>query len=228
MSQRTCTFDGCSNKHWARGMCRTHYNRECYTPEQRHPKVEVACTQCGKILKKHPSKRYRPFCDYTCRDLYSIEHGLGAWGQEKKPKTPPADRRGPLRRALEDGDPAAVMAAIKRDCDVRPSGCWEWTRKLHASGYAVVTIAGRMRQVHRLALEAKLGQPLGKQAAHHTCANSFCVNPDHLQPVTHIENAAEMLARRYMEQRIRDLEEALAALDPSHALLGEVGIPTHI
>jgi hypothetical protein len=181
-------------------------------------------------VAKHVSNTRNAFCDYACRDLYGIEHKLGAFAQEAKPKLPPPpkrDLRSPLRRALEDADHDGVIAAIRTHCDIRPSGCWEWQRKLHGkSAYPVVGIAGKTLQVHRLSLEARLGQPLGKQPAHHICANQFCVNPDHLQPVTAAENVAEMLARRYMESRIKDLEAALAAVQPDHPLLGEVGVVT--
>ena len=221
---RTCDVDGCDKPHRARGLCSRHYNQE-HQPD-RHAKVETLCTSCGAVIVKHPSNTRRPFCDYACRDLYSIEHGIGAYGRTKKVREPkpPADLRGPLRRALEDGTGEDVIAVILLDCDVRPSGCWEWKRQLHHSGYATVGIAGRRVQVHRLALEARLGAPLGKQQAHHICANSFCVNPDHLQPVTQHDNKAEMMARGYLESRIRDLESALAIHAPEHPLLRDVGI----
>ena len=73
--------------------------------------------------------------------------------------------------------------------------------------------------MHRAVLEAKEGAILGSQAAHHKCANSHCVNPDHLQPVTHRENAAEMMARKSLTARIRELEVALGEVAPGHELL---------
>lgn len=221
----TCTIEGCDRKHVAKSLCQKHYvsaRREAVGREdERKP---IACTHCGTIVLKVPNKRYRPFCDLTCRDLYMIENKQGAYGQTRKERPPkePRDLRSPLRRALEDGDRAGVIAAIKSHCDVRPSGCWEWQRKLDKSGYATVQVGGRRMAVHRLALEARIGRPLRKQAAHHACANSFCVNPTHLQPVTAAANGAEMLARNYMVQRIADLEAALVRLDPTHPLLGEV------
>lgn len=225
---RTCTMPECDRKNYAKAMCKQHYikaHREI-VGRQEHPK-QTPCANCGTVVAKVPDSRYRRFCDLTCRDLYSIEHRIGAWGREKKPTPrpkPTRDLRSPLRRALEDGDTVGVIAAIKADSDARPGGCWEWRRQLHHSGYAKINIAGRSLLVHRLALEARLGAPLGKQPAHHVCANTFCVNPDHLVPVTAAENIAEMLARRYMESRITDLEAALAGHDPSHPLLTEVGV----
>ena len=136
----------------------------------------------------------------------------------------PVDKRGAMRRAVEDGDQPGVIAAIRASVQVSSElGCWNWQRQLK-DGYAVALIGKRYVAVHRLALEAALGKPLGKQAAHHKCANAACVNPDHLQPVTARENMAEMLARTYLESRIRDLEAALALTQPEHPLLREVGI----
>ena len=78
--------------------------------------------------------------------------------------------------------------------------------------------------MHRLSLEAKYGAPLGSQAAHHVCANTRCVNPEHLQPVTHRDNTAEMMARRAYVDRIAELEEVIKELAPDHEVLNRVPI----
>lgn len=134
------------------------------------------------------------------------------------------EKRSPLRVAIEDGDCAALIALVRERVEVDASGCWAWTGKVNNKGYPVLKCGGKHYQVHRLVLEAKHGAPLGSQAAHHICANSICVNPDHLQPVTHRENMAEMLARRSYVERIRDLEAALAAVAPSHPLLSVIEV----
>jgi len=79
-------------------------------------------------------------------------------------------------------------------------------------------------QIHRAVVEASYGRPLGSQHAHHKCANRRCVNPDHLQPVTHRENAAEMLARQSLLSRIAELEEALRETSPHHPLLAHIPV----
>lgn len=99
---------------------------------------------------------------------------------------------------------------------------------LHKDGYPTirwsVNSRKRTQSLHRLVLEAKHQASLGSQAAHHVCANTMCVNPDHLQPVTHRDNVAEMLARQAYVSRIRELEEALSVVDPSHPLLQVVAV----
>lgn len=140
-------------------------------------------------------------------------------------------QRSPIRAAYEDQDWPAVIEAIKAKSTITEEGCWEWqgqARQGKRSGGRYASISwgpgnGKTYQVYRLALEAKHGKPLGKQAAHHMCANTICVNPEHLQPVTHAQNAAEMMARRYYESRIADLEAALMQAMPHHPLLNEIG-----
>lgn len=133
-------------------------------------------------------------------------------------RTPPADQRGRLRRSLEDGDRIGVLDEILNRSERTSDKCWVWKGRTNG-GYPIVKIAKRSVAVHRLALEAYLGEKLGSQAAHHICANSMCVNPLHLQPVTHRENVAEMLARNAYLARIRELEEALREACPGHPLL---------
>ena len=133
------------------------------------------------------------------------------------------NQRGDLRAAVEDGDHSATLAAILADCVVDDAGCWIWQRVTKA-GYPIVVLNRKQNLVHRLSLEAKHGAALGSQPAHHMCAVTQCVNPDHLQPVTHRDNIAEMLARHAYLDRIAELEDALASLSPHHPLLALIAV----
>lgn len=150
-------------------------------------------------------------CSDACRKTAADRAAKGLWG--------------PLRRALESGDGPAIIEEIRKRSDLDSRGCWVWRARLK-DGYPAIKVSKKNLQAHRVSLEAKVGKPLGKQAAHHACANPACVNPEHLQPVTARENTAEMLARTYMESRITDLEAALALHDSDHPLLREVGVVT--
>ena len=136
-------------------------------------------------------------------------------------------QRSALRLAIEGGASEEILAEILAMSTVTPSGCWQWARRAR-DGYPVFsyTVGGKNVTIraHRVALEASLGRPLGRQAAHHICANRMCVNPEHLQPISARENTAEMMQRTYYLQRIRELEDALRVADPSHPLLAEVSI----
>ena len=133
------------------------------------------------------------------------------------------DNRSPLRKAYEENNHKGILEAIEGRVSVAESGCWEWPY-LDTTGYPRAVIGNKHIAVHRMSLEAKHEAPLGSQAAHHMCANTKCVNPEHLQPVTHRDNVAEMLARHSYLDRIAELEEAIKELAPNHEVLNRVPI----
>ena len=220
-----CTIEGCPRPYRARGYCASHYN-QILKPD-RH-RITHACEECGQEYTT--TRTDGRFCSLVCRDAESRRRSV-AKAEAKMPAPPvnwkaaTAHLRSALRAALEDGDSAGVLAAIRNDVQIDSQGCWVWQRSIR-DGYPIVQIAGKMRYVHRLSLEASLGVPLGSQPAHHICAKTECCNPNHLQPITHRENVAEMMARTYMVRRIADLEAALTEASPGHPLLIEVGLPT--
>ena len=130
-------------------------------------------------------------------------------------------RRSALRKAYEENSRKGILKAIRERAEVTESGCWEW-KQLDSTGYPRTQIGDKRIRVHRLSLEAKHGAPLGSQAAHHICANTKCVNPEHLQPVTHRENVAEMMARHSYLDRIAELEEVIKEIAPNHEVLDRV------
>lgn len=76
----------------------------------------------------------------------------------------------------------------------QPLACWIWTGSVSKKGYGRATVAYRANGAHRLAYEYFHG-PLGLDPAtgdpleiDHLCKNRGCVNPDHMEPVTHAEN----------------------------------------
>lgn len=67
-------------------------------------------------------------------------------------------------------------------------GCWLWAGHTEKNGYGRFRAQGKMKWAHRAARELFVGPiPKGKELDH-LCRVPACVNPKHLEPVTHKEN----------------------------------------
>ena len=71
------------------------------------------------------------------------------------------------------------------------SGCWLWMASGVPAGYGVFTVDGVQGYAHRFSYETanKTKIPNGMEIDH-LCRVRCCVNPDHMEVVTHAENIA--------------------------------------
>ena len=70
---------------------------------------------------------------------------------------------------------------------VKTPSCWFYTGAKNG-GYGAIEINGKKTVVHRLMYEAVVGKVPDGMELDHLCGIKHCVNPEHLQPVTHLEN----------------------------------------
>jgi HNH endonuclease len=83
--------------------------------------------------------------------------------------------------------------------------CWEWdsTSAAHRSnvGYGYMYAYGKHQRATRVVWEEVVGPIPKGYEIDHLCRNTACVNPDHLEPVTHQENCRRGLAGHHMQKR---------------------------
>jgi hypothetical protein len=68
------------------------------------------------------------------------------------------------------------------------SGCWLWQGALGAGGYGVARWHGKRNGAPRVASELFVGRIPEGLEIDHLCRVRHCVNPAHMEPVTHAEN----------------------------------------
>lgn len=66
--------------------------------------------------------------------------------------------------------------------------CWEWLGGVNGTGYGRCWVHGKMKASHNVSYELLNGKLSDGLELDHLCKNHSCVNPSHLEPVTHKEN----------------------------------------
>lgn len=98
-------------------------------------------------------------------------------------------------------DPDSLPEYIRSKFSVLENGCWSWTAGKTSNGYSDLRYGGKHKSGHILVWEIlnKKDFPMdlvGDHTCHKpkecsggkTCPHRLCVNPDHIEPITHLEN----------------------------------------
>lgn len=76
---------------------------------------------------------------------------------------------------------------VLQDCGYL-TPCWIWQHAKSKQGYGMITIRQKQFLMHRVMYEQKHGStPFGLELDH-LCHQTLCINPDHLEAVTHAVN----------------------------------------
>lgn len=72
---------------------------------------------------------------------------------------------------------------------IAPMGeCWIWVGRMNRNGYGRLHHNGKEGMAHRLSYEEHVGPIPEGLLLDHVCRTRCCVNPAHLDPVTHSVN----------------------------------------
>lgn len=95
-----------------------------------------------------------------------------------------AQRDGAFHIEVSDEE---IAARLEKRSHREPSGCRVWDGAL-AKGYGKILLHGRFLGTHRVAYELHRGPIPKGMVIDHLCRNPRCINPDHMEVVTHKEN----------------------------------------
>jgi hypothetical protein len=114
-------------------------------------------------------------------------------------------------RVYKKGEANHTFKKIRYSIDPA-TGCWNWLLKIENSGYGRVTLTGVRKQIqaHVAEYEKKYGPVPEGKVLDHTCKNPICVNPDHLEPVTQLENIARSNIFKLTKEQAEEIRALVA------------------
>lgn len=193
MQDRTCSIGGCEGRPHRRGWCSKHYARwtrhgDTSIVKQVHTPSVSACVVDGCELP-------RPYIKGYCQMHHARwrRHGDPLFLVDTKKKRPTSP-------TLTVEEKQCVLDAFK-SCELSEiptpgfdARCLVWTGQENDCGYGQVSLRGRNAYVHRLSHQIfndpafPIWAGRGGLRADHLCRNPPCVEPTHLEAITHREN----------------------------------------
>lgn len=164
MGERTCVIEGCGGLVCARGWCSMHYQRWLaagkpgWSPP---PPKPTACIMPG--CARQPKSR--GYCGTHHQRI--LRHG-----------SPDVN----LRPELEMDEATRFWSSVE------VADCWLWRSDVGRDRYGKFFCGKRRVSAHRWAWKHLVGPIPDGLELDHLCKARKCVNPDHLEPVTHREN----------------------------------------
>ena len=95
---------------------------------------------------------------------------------------------------MKGTQPIDPLLRLIRRTRVDEDGCWNWVGSVSRDGYGRIRIgsktngSSRLAATHRLIYECFSGKIPNNREINHLCQNTRCVNPWHLEVVTHKTN----------------------------------------
>ncbi len=98
------------------------------------------------------------------------------------------------RKSYESASSARQRLYSRAEVDNNGCFIWQGTRRAE---YGSLYVDGRRVYAHRLSYELHIDELDEGEVIHHVCEQKLCVNPLHLEKLTHSEHMAMHQARRF-------------------------------
>jgi len=109
---------------------------------------------------------------------------------------------------------------------VDEDGCWVWVKEKSRHGYGWLNESGKQYVAHRAYYERHKGPIQDGLQIDHLCRNRACVNPDHLEPVTMIENLRRANIAKLDQDKAREIRGFLSQGIPLKEIATRYGVST--
>lgn len=173
MAKRTCSVPACEREVHSKGWCMAHYARWRYYGDLKEdrpigPRIPAPVPPC-KIEGCDNQSQIKS------RQLCTTHYmRFKRYGDPTHTPVPTAEERfwsNVVKGAVTD--------------------CWPWTGRLNKKehGYGRISVNGKSMQAHVYAYCLLVGPVPKGLELDHLCRNHLCVNPAHLEPVTHRVNS---------------------------------------
>ena len=164
-----CSVEGCTKGGYiVRGLCKTHYARLRRRADPGGPELLHSVSNAGRTCTVDG-------CALPVMSKALCNRHYKRWYKYGDPTFIPK------RPSPEERFAAYIQAG--------GDGCHEWSGPLQAGGYGWFRIGRRVRVLaHRYAYEMARGPIPDGLVIDHLCRNRRCVNPEHMEPVTNMEN----------------------------------------
>lgn len=184
MADGTCSIGGCDKPVFvkSRGWCSAHYAKWRKYGDPLAQRYGLPVSSCAVSTCDKPGNGGHGWCNTHYRRWY--RHGS------------------PYVTSRTVGDDVARFETYLRQ-GVPPAHapelgpCWLWTGALTSDGYAVMEVQDLpTASAHRWSYRHHIGPLPDNLELDHLCVVAHCVNPWHLEPVTHAENVRRVNARK--------------------------------
>jgi hypothetical protein len=91
-------------------------------------------------------------------------------------------------------------------------GCWDYAGRINEKGYGVIKVSGKPIKAHVYFWRYLEGPiPVGMELDH-LCRNRGCVNPRHLELVSHTQNCRRGYSTKFTDEQVLEIRRRAATI----------------